>query len=59
MNPSIMIEVIYFLECTFFIGDLNYMTLLGNVHILCNIASEIRLIVTKVLEPYDICRLQI
>jgi hypothetical protein len=39
------------------IGDLNCMTLLDNVHILCIIVSEYRLIGTKVLEPYEISRL--
>jgi hypothetical protein len=32
--PPTRVEVIYFLECVFFIGDLDFMTLLGNVHIL-------------------------
>jgi hypothetical protein len=35
------------------------MTVLGNVHILYIIASELRLIGTKVLEPYETCKLQI
>jgi hypothetical protein len=39
-----MIKVIYFLECAFVIGDLDCMTLLNNVHILCIIASKFRLI---------------
>jgi hypothetical protein len=42
-----------------FIGDLDHMTLLGNVHILYSIALEFRLVGTKVLEPYETCRLQI
>jgi hypothetical protein len=41
------------------IGDLDCMTLLGNVHILCIISSEFRLIGTKFLEPYGTSRLQI
>jgi hypothetical protein len=59
MSPPTRVEVIYFLECAFMIGDLDCMTLLGNVHILCIIASEFRLIGTKVLEPYETSRLQI
>jgi hypothetical protein len=39
-----MIEVIYFLKCAFVIGDLDCMTLLNNVHILCIIAFKFRLI---------------
>jgi hypothetical protein len=35
-----------------FIGDLDYMHLLDNVHVLCIIPSEITLIKTKVLELY-------
>jgi hypothetical protein len=42
-----------------FIGDLDCMTVLGNVHILCIIDSELRLIGTKVLEPYETYKLQI
>jgi hypothetical protein len=33
-------------------GDFDCITLLGNVHILCIIPSEIKLIGTKVLESY-------
>jgi hypothetical protein len=43
-----MIEVIYFSQCVFLIGDLNCMTLLGDVHILCIIPSEITLVGTKI-----------
>jgi hypothetical protein len=57
--PPTRVELIYFLECVFVIGDLDCMTLLSNVHILCIIASEFRLIGTNVLEPYETCRLQI
>jgi hypothetical protein len=39
-----MVEAIYFVECAFLIDDLNHMTLLGHVHVLCIIASEFRLI---------------
>jgi hypothetical protein len=53
-----MVEVIYFSKCAFLVGDLDRMTLLGNVHILCIIASEFRLIGTKVLEPYETYKLQ-
>jgi hypothetical protein len=53
MNSLYRVEVIYFSECAFMIGDLDCMTLLGTVHILCIIASEFRLIDTKVLEPYE------
>jgi hypothetical protein len=53
------LEVIYLLECAFVIGDFDCMALLSNVHILCSIASEFRLIGTKVLEPYETYRLQI
>jgi hypothetical protein len=47
-----MIEVIYFLECAFVIGDLDCMTPLNNVHILCIIASKFRLI-----GPFQVDRL--
>jgi hypothetical protein len=47
-----MVEVIYFLQCAFLIGDLDCMTLLGNVYILCIIPSEITLIGTKLCELY-------
>jgi hypothetical protein len=40
------------------IDDLDCMTLLGNVHIFCIIASQFRLIDTKLLEPYEISRVQ-
>jgi hypothetical protein len=59
MNSPTRIKVIYFSECTFFIGDLDCMILLGNVHILCIIPSEIRLIGAKVLELYETYKLQI
>jgi hypothetical protein len=39
------------------IGDLDYMALLGNVHILYIIASEFRVIGTKVLELSETSRL--
>jgi hypothetical protein len=58
MNSPTRHEVMYFLEPAFFIVDLDYMTLLDNVHILCIIASEFMLNGTKVLEPYETCRLQ-
>jgi hypothetical protein len=52
--------VIYFFsEFAFLIGNLDRITLLSNVHILCIIASEFKLIGTKVLEPYEKCRLEI
>jgi hypothetical protein len=31
-----------------FIGDLDHMTLLGNVHVLCIVASEFRLILLTI-----------
>jgi hypothetical protein len=43
-----MIEVIYFSQCAFLIGDLDCMTLLCNVHILCIIPLKNMLIETKV-----------
>jgi hypothetical protein len=43
------VEVIYFLECAFLIGDLNCMPLLGNVHVLCITTSEFRLILLTIL----------
>jgi hypothetical protein len=52
MNSPTRVEVIYFLKCAFLIRDLDCMSLLGNIHILCIIPLEIRLIGTKVLEPY-------
>jgi hypothetical protein len=39
------------------IGDLDCLTLLGNVHILYIIASEFTVIGTNVLEPYETSRL--
>jgi hypothetical protein len=39
------------------IDDLDCMTLLGNVQILYIVASKFRVIVTKVLEPYETSRL--
>jgi hypothetical protein len=42
-NPPIRVEII-FLECAFFIGDLDCMTLLGNIHVLWLMASEFKLI---------------
>jgi hypothetical protein len=59
MNSPIRVEVIYFLECAIFISDLDCMTLLSNAHILYIIALDITLIGTKVLEPYETCKLQI
>jgi hypothetical protein len=61
---------LFFQNVHFFIDDLNHMTLLGNVHVLCIIASEFILILliilfrdfkncTKVLTPYETCKLQI
>jgi hypothetical protein len=44
-----MVEVIYFSECAFVIDDLDFMTLLGNVHILCIVCDV-------VLEPYETSR---
>jgi hypothetical protein len=40
------------------IDDLDCVTLLGNVHILCIIDSQFRLIGTKFLELYETSRLQ-
>jgi hypothetical protein len=45
-----MVEVISFPECAFF--DLDCMTLLGDIHILCIIPLEITLIRKKFGEPY-------
>jgi hypothetical protein len=50
--PPSRVEVIYFSRCVFLIGDLDCMILLVNVYILSITPSEIRLIGTKVLEPY-------
>jgi hypothetical protein len=42
-----MVEVIYFLKCAFVIDDLDCITLLDNVRILCIIYA------TWCLEPYE------
>jgi hypothetical protein len=57
--PHSRVEVIYFSECAFVIDDLDCMTLLGNIHILCIISSQLRLNGTKFLEPYETSRLQL
>jgi hypothetical protein len=43
MNPPLLWLSYLFFEMCIFIGDLDRMTLLGNVHILCIIALEFRL----------------
>jgi hypothetical protein len=48
MNPPTRVEVIYFLECAFLIGDLDHKTLLGNGHVLYIIASKFRLILLTI-----------